>query len=123
MKQPTANKLLKGAAIGQSGRLEIVNNATSTLADKLGLVPDELSRPLTDKMTEVYENSRRIGIQAKELSTKTAQLKALTGQWKTLSSGVENKVKEFGDVQNWAEMIDQDLRVLEETIKQAKRLR
>lgn len=44
-------------------------------------------------------------------------LKKQNKKWETITTSTRNKLKEYGDIQNWAELIDRDLRVVEETIR------
>lgn len=113
MKEIRAQKLIKEAWIGQSSRYDTASQAAARLETGLNLVPHAIEAPLKDKMTEAHENIRRIGRQVDRLESHTFAVRKLVKQYKNLVHSTDHRIKELGDVQNWAEMLDQDLRVLE----------
>ncbi|KAI9867988.1 MAG: hypothetical protein M1830_005729, partial [Pleopsidium flavum] len=52
-----------------------------------------------------------------DLAKETAVLSKQTAQWQKTADNSQEKLKEIGDVQNWAEMIERDLLVIEETLR------
>ncbi|VVT49747.1 uncharacterized protein SAPINGB_P002423 [Magnusiomyces paraingens] len=113
----TAKKLIKQAAIGQTERHATARAAQARLAADLAAVPVALEAPLVERITEIHANQRRICAQAEQLDSDVAALRKLNAKWRNLTTSTRNKLKDYGDVQNWAEIVDQDLRVIEETIK------
>lgn len=59
-------------------------------------------------------NAAALEKQERELAESTARLARQNAQWGGLADETREGLKEIGDVQNWAEMIERDLLVLEE---------
>ena len=55
--------------------------------------------------------------QEAELAKQTALLAKESQQYQQLADESRGKLKEIGDVQNWAELLERDLLVLEETVR------
>lgn len=115
--QPTAKKLIKQAAIGQTERQETARAAQARLAQDLAAIPAALEAPLVEKITEIHANQKLIRAQVDRLEADVQLLRKLNKKCGTFTTSTRNKLKEYGDVQNWAELVDQDLRVIEETIR------
>jgi GCN5-like protein 1 (GCN5L1) len=117
MKEARASKVIKEAWIGQSSRYEMANQAATRLETELNLVPKSVESPLKAKMAEIHENKRRISRQTEKLEEKTFVVSKITREYKNLFKATDNRIKEVGDVQNWAELVDQDIRVLERVVQ------
>lgn len=86
---------------------------TATLASAGAHVDNELRTRTAD----LHANSEAIAKQEKELAKQTAALAKESAQWEKLLNGGTKKLNEVGDIQNWAEMIERDLLILEETAR------
>lgn len=117
MKETSSRRIVKEAGIGQAGKRDLANNASDILSQAIGATPAEIEKPLMDKMGEINANSKRISKQAEQVTSATAQLQSQTKQLSTFVQGIDNKLKEMGDLQNWTEMLEREMRVLEEVIK------
>lgn len=117
MKETSSRRIVKEAGIGQAGKRDLANTASEKLVQALSLAPGQLESPLMDKMSEINDHSKRIKKQAEHLSTKTQQLQNHVRQWASYAQSVDIKLKEMGDLQNWTEMLEQEMRVLEDVIK------
>lgn len=142
---PTAKKLIKQAAIAQSERLDTAKAAHQKLAADLAILPAALEKPLVDKISEVHGNSALIQTQFKKLEGEVATLHKQTKKWKSLvgstsalsttslSSGQQQQTsvsdtdiyslpkskmgREVDELQEKAEIVDRELRVLEDMMK------
>jgi hypothetical protein len=72
---------------------------------------------LRTRTADLHANAEAISKQEKELAKQTAALAKESAQWEKLLNGGTKKLNEVGDIQNWAEMIERDLLVLEETMR------
>jgi tellurite resistance protein len=86
---------------------------TASLASVGGSVNNEMRQRAAD----LHANSNAIEKQEKELAKQTAALAKQSAQWQKLADTSTKKLNEIGDIQNWAEMIERDLLVLEETLR------
>lgn len=116
----SAKKLIKQSWIGQTERYEIAKQMSNQLATDMAAISPVVEKPLVEKMTEIHRNRKLLAQQVAKLDSNILQLNRQTKKWDHVTTTTRNKVKEHGDVQNWAEMIDQDLRVLEETSRLLK---
>jgi hypothetical protein len=69
------------------------------------------------RTADLHSNSIAISKQEKDLAKQTAAMSKDIKEWEKLLSKGEKGVKETGDIQNWAEMLERDLLVLEETCR------
>lgn len=117
VKETSANKLIRDNWIGQTERYEIAAGAAQKFQKELETVGKSVEEPLKNRMIEIHDNDKLIAQQRSKLQKQTGNLQKTTKQLEQLANSALNKVKEAGDVQNWAEMLDQDIRVLEQTVK------
>ena len=69
------------------------------------------------QVVNTMANSAAIAKQEKELAKQTVALRKESDKWQKLGDSSTKKLNEIGDVQNWAEMLERDLLVLEETVR------
>jgi len=86
---------------------------TASLASIGGSVDNEMRTRAAD----LHSNAEAITKQEKELAKQTAALAKQGTEWQKLAETSTKKLNEIGDIQNWAEMIERDLLVLEETLR------
>lgn len=98
-------------------KLETINEASANLVNTLKNAPEALEKPLIEAVCLIHTNQKNITNQAHQLEEKTEQLAKLNKQLQTVASGGDGKLRETGDVQNWAELIDASIRRMERTIK------
>jgi len=72
---------------------------------------------LQRRVNDIHANSKAIEKQEKELAKQTAALAKHSAQWQKLADKTTKQLNEFGDIQNWAEVMERDLLVLEETAR------
>jgi uncharacterized protein GlcG (DUF336 family) len=91
--------------------------ARAAVTASLLSVGSTLDAEMRTRTADLHSNSAAISKQEKELAKATASLARDTKEWEKLLQGGTKKVKEVGDIQNWAEMLERDLLVLEETAR------
>lgn len=88
--------------------------ALAAFTATLHSVGTNLETPLRDRAATITANAAALEKQERELAESTARLARSNQQWGGIAEETREGLKEIGDVQNWAEMIERDLLVLEE---------
>ncbi|KAA8618500.1 GCN5L1 domain-containing protein [Pyrenophora tritici-repentis] len=89
--------------------------ARAAVTASLTSVGVSVDNEMRTRTADLHANSAAISKQEKDLAKQTAALAKQTAEWDKLLQGGTKKLNEVGDMQNWAEMIERDLLVLEET--------
>ncbi|PYH88008.1 hypothetical protein BO71DRAFT_283568, partial [Aspergillus ellipticus CBS 707.79] len=76
--------------------------------------------PLRERARTLSENASALEKQENQLARTTADLARQNAQWGKVAETARVGLKEIGDVQNWAEVIERELLVLEETVRLAE---
>ncbi len=72
---------------------------------------------LQRRATDLHKNAAAISKQETEVKQNTAALAKESAKWQKELDKTTNELKEFGDMQHWAETIERDFLVLEETLR------
>lgn len=88
--------------------------ALAAFTATLHSVGTNLETPLRDRASLITTNEAALQRQEAELAAHTARLARENAAWAGIADETREGLKEIGDVQNWAEMIERDLLVLEE---------
>lgn len=72
------------------------------------------------RATDLHKNEAAISKQEAEVKKQTAALAKESVKWQKELDKATQGLKGFGDMQNWAEMIERDFLVLEETLRLAE---
>lgn len=91
--------------------------ARAAVTASLAAVGSSIDTEMRTRATDLHANSEAITKQEKELAKQTNSLSKQGAQWQKLADTSTKKLNEIGDIQNWAEMIERDLLVLEETLR------
>lgn len=91
--------------------------ARAAVTASLASVGSSVDSEMRTRAADLHANSEAIKKQEKELAKQTAVLSKQSAQWQKLADTSTKKLNEIGDIQNWAEMIERDLLVLEETLR------
>ncbi|KAI7560298.1 hypothetical protein KC317_g9815, partial [Hortaea werneckii] len=73
------------------------------------------------KAQDLHANSRAIAVQEAALAQSTRNLEKEGKKWAREAEKATKGLNRFGDLQNWAEMLERDLVVLEETLRLVER--
>ncbi|CAG7972502.1 unnamed protein product [Penicillium salamii] len=88
--------------------------ALAAFTATLHSVGTNLEAPLRDRAANIQSNAAALERQEAELAENTSRLARQNQQWVGLADETREGLKEIGDVQNWAEMIERDLLALED---------
>ncbi len=76
-----------------------------------------LSSTLTTRATDLHANTHAIAKQEADLKAQTGALEKESRRFQKEVEGARGKLKELGDIQNWAEVLERDLLVVEEAVR------
>lgn len=71
---------------------------------------------LEGRVSDIHNNSAAISKQEDDVNKQTKKLAAEAKKHQKIADDAAGKLKELGDIQNWAEVLERDLLVLEETM-------
>ena len=91
--------------------------ARAAVTVSLNSVGSSYTTDLHTRAADLHTSAASIAQQERNLKQQTHVLAKQTIQWKTLADTTTKQLNEFGDMQNWAEMIERDLLVVEETMR------
>jgi len=94
--------------------------ARDAVTASLSSVGSTYDSDLQRRAADLHTNSKAIEKQEKELIKQTAALGKQTAQWEKLVDTSTKELKKIGDVQNWAEVMERELLVIEETLRLAE---
>ncbi|KAK9239616.1 hypothetical protein V1525DRAFT_29307 [Lipomyces kononenkoae] len=76
-----------------------------------------VDRDLRQRITSVHGNAKLISSQSRHIRAQTFALVKETRKWEEIAAKASGILKEAGDVQNWAEILEVELSALEETLR------
>jgi len=94
--------------------------ARAAVVASLNSVGSSYTADLQARSEDHHTSKAAIDLQEKELQKQTRALANDSAQWEKLLNSTTRQMRDFGDVQNWAEMIERDLLVVEETLRLAE---
>ncbi|KAI2631858.1 hypothetical protein GGR54DRAFT_634628 [Hypoxylon sp. NC1633] len=80
-----------------------------------------LDSELQSRASLLHSNAAALSKQEKDVARGTVALRRETDKLEKLARDTERKIKEIGNVQNWAEVLERDFLVLEETMRLVRR--
>ncbi|KAF4632919.1 hypothetical protein G7Y89_g5209 [Cudoniella acicularis] len=96
-----------------------IAEARVALEASMSNIGSSLDTSLRTRATTLHANSAQLEKQQKDVIKETANLRKETEKLRKVADEGARKVKELGNVQNWAEMLERDFLVLEETLRLA----
>ncbi|KAL4820253.1 hypothetical protein BDW67DRAFT_153767 [Aspergillus spinulosporus] len=90
--------------------------ATSAFTASLHSLGQNYTSTLVDRAQNLHSNSQALKNQEAQLARHTESLRKQNDAWEKVADEGRNALKEIGDVQNWAEMIERDLLVVEDVV-------
>lgn len=70
-------------------------------------------------MAQAYLNQKKLDAEAKQLHNNALQFSKQTQQWLSLVDNFNSALKEIGDVENWAKVIEEDMRLISAALETA----
>ncbi|MCJ1485653.1 hypothetical protein MMC06_005828 [Schaereria dolodes] len=94
--------------------------ARTAFTASLNAVGTHLDSDLRLRAKDIHANSSAIAKQQADVAAQTAALSKQSAQYQKIADESRGQLKELGDIQNWAEMLERDLLVVEETLRVAE---
>ncbi len=91
--------------------------ARAALSASLSAVGSSVDAELRSRASNLHANTTVLNKQQTDVSKQTAALHKQGDQLQQVADRSTAKIKEIGDVQNWAELIERDLFRVEETLR------
>ncbi|RPA87154.1 hypothetical protein BJ508DRAFT_301267 [Ascobolus immersus RN42] len=112
-----ATSLYNQSASSRSYQMKSLDAANRALAASFQPLAASLEAPLKAHVQQIHQNAKALDQQTKNLERETAKLSRQTKEWNAVVNKTSRGLKEIGDVQNWAEMIERELAIVEETLR------
>ncbi|KAK6442110.1 hypothetical protein LTR95_001664 [Oleoguttula sp. CCFEE 5521] len=96
------------------------SEARTAVLASLNSAGSSYSHDLQTRARDLHANSAAISAQENNLTRNTAALKTETAKLSKEVDGTMKGMRDLGDLQNWAEMLERDFMVLEETVRLAE---
>lgn len=71
------------------------------------------------RVAQAYLNQKKLDAEAKQLHNNALQFSKQTQQWLSLVDNFNSALKEIGDVENWAKVIEEDMRLISAALETA----
>ncbi|KAI9892110.1 MAG: hypothetical protein M1814_001816 [Vezdaea aestivalis] len=94
--------------------------ARAALTASLSSAGAQMTSDLQSRASNIHNNAAVLSAQNEEVARSTARLAQQTDQLTALADRSAAKLKEIGHVQNWAEMLERDMLVLEDTVRRVE---
>ena len=91
--------------------------ARAAVTAHLSAIGEQHLRPLEQRALDIKANSSTIDKQEAALTKQTQELEKESDKLHREADQTSKMLKELGDIQNWAEVLERDLLVVEETLR------
>lgn len=68
-------------------------------------------------MNDIFIKQKDLEQQSRKLATQTSKYVSQTQQWLSLVDNFNNSLKELGDVKNWAQIMENDMKTIMSTLE------
>eukprot|EP00730_Choanoeca_flexa_P015182 TRINITY_DN6910_c0_g1_i1.p1 TRINITY_DN6910_c0_g1~~TRINITY_DN6910_c0_g1_i1.p1 ORF type:complete len:125 (+),score=46.67 TRINITY_DN6910_c0_g1_i1:52-426(+) len=113
--------MLSRALQEHSTEQQAARKRTAILKDEAVQASKEAAKAMVDTINadvaEVFATQRSIEAEVKRLQAALAKHNKLANSWSTSISKFNTALKEIGDVENWAERLEDDMRTVVDTLE------
>ncbi|PSK40072.1 hypothetical protein B9Z65_8012 [Elsinoe australis] len=100
-----------------AGQAQRQSEARAAVTATLNSVGSSYDADLQTRASDLHRGGEAIAKQEAEVQRSTRALAKQSDEFEKLVTSTTKSLNEFGDLQNWAEMIERDLLVVEETMR------
>lgn len=115
-----ASTATSSTAVGSTDSSRAQAEARSAVIASLESAGSNYDNQFQRRAADLHSNAAAIAKQEAEVKKHASALAKETAKWQKEVDKATRGVNEIGDVQNWAEMMERDLLVLEETLRLAE---
>jgi hypothetical protein len=112
---PSSDTLVPSASTASNS--ERIAEAKAAVTASLASVGNTIDVDLQSRARDMHANADAISKQEGKLDFNTAELAKSNAKWKKELDANTRQLNQFGDLQNWAEMLERDILVLEEVVR------
>mmetsp|Transcript_10328 Transcript_10328/g.28990 ORF Transcript_10328/g.28990 Transcript_10328/m.28990 type:complete len:129 (+) Transcript_10328:176-562(+) len=80
--------------------------------ESVGKLSDAMMESVNDGVSQIFSNQRRIEDESQKLRAQSARFAKQTSLWLQSMEKFYDSFKELGDVENWASIVEQDMRTV-----------
>ncbi|KFD56028.1 hypothetical protein M514_03152 [Trichuris suis] len=100
--------MLKEHNAEQQKRKDRLDNMRAAVSEAATSFTDAAVDDLNAPVCVLYVNQKKLDTELKRLERNLSRFHKTTAQWLSLVGNVNNALKEFGDIENWAARIETD---------------
>ncbi|KAI9271132.1 biogenesis of lysosomal organelles complex-1, subunit 1 [Helicostylum pulchrum] len=78
---------------------------------------DSLTEYVNEGVTEIFSKQKELEQLSRKLANQTTRYANQTQQWLTLVDSFNMSLKELGDIRNWAEVMEHDMKTVMTTLE------
>ncbi|KAG2237501.1 biogenesis of lysosome-related organelles complex 1 subunit 1-like protein [Thamnidium elegans] len=78
---------------------------------------DSLTEYVNEGVTEIFSKQKELEQLSRKLANQTTRYANQTQQWLTLVDSFNMSLKELGDIRNWAEVMEHDMKTIMSTLE------
>ncbi|KAE9550359.1 hypothetical protein FO519_006419 [Halicephalobus sp. NKZ332] len=113
------SQLGKEANVKQQIRKELQEKRKNEAIVALHSFSQSVVEHLNAKVSHAYNNQKRIDVEGKKLENNAVNLGKQAEQWAAMVETFTTAVKEIGDVQSWGNAIENDMKIISNTLAEA----
>eukprot|EP01127_Copromyxa_protea_P004073 TRINITY_DN1388_c0_g1_i1.p1 TRINITY_DN1388_c0_g1~~TRINITY_DN1388_c0_g1_i1.p1 ORF type:complete len:132 (+),score=29.28 TRINITY_DN1388_c0_g1_i1:50-397(+) len=87
------------------------------VVESVQVVAEQMMDSINAGVTTVFQNQRAIEAESRKLEAQAAKLTSQSVKWVKLLEEFQDGLKELGDVENWAQAIETDMREINEALQ------
>ncbi|KAG1472250.1 hypothetical protein G6F56_001648 [Rhizopus delemar] len=78
---------------------------------------DTVNNYMNEGVNDIFIKQKDLEQQSRKLATQTSKYVSQTQQWLSLVDNFNNSLKELGDVKNWAQIMENDMKTIMSTLE------
>ncbi|KAI8379343.1 GCN5-like protein 1-domain-containing protein [Radiomyces spectabilis] len=117
MSQPSLAQLLKTHNQHQADKKRHNDQLKKDAAHAVHELTDAVSLHVNEGISDIFLRQKELEQESRKLANQTAKYTKQTNQWLSLVDNFNSALKEIGDVRNWAQIMENDMRAIMTTLE------